>query len=230
MPKIYKNWLWSRSRHLVYYYRPDSYAANDIQQIMQVEEQALAHIQQILAVQYDDDISIYIYNSRDDAGWQGAHAYSRTETVDAIYAADQHSIGLPGVSAHELAHVITWNGIGDPMVQVLSEGVAVAMDGVWHSRTDTITNLDRWAEKFLVDGSLSLFSDLIRHPDDFPSGVLYPVSGSFVTYLLEIYPVDQFKQLFARATPENFQSVIQEIYGKPYGEIVGGWQESVRTQ
>ena len=155
----------------------------------------------------------------------GGRAYPRTETVEGIYSQEGKSIGVKGTACHEITHVITWNALGEPGTQFLSEGVAVAMDGEWHSSADTITNLHQWTKKFLLEGKLPLLSDLIQDWNCVSGSISYPVSGSFVLYLLDVYAPEKLKQLFYRATPDNFNNEFQNIYNEFLQVVEQRWQE-----
>ena len=208
------NWEMTRSEHFIFYYRAGSFAERNMDSIIDIEEYAYEHILNSLQLQYNGIISIYIYDSPEDAGWDRvkAIAYPRVETVEAIYSPVGKSIGIEGAACHEITHVITWNTLGEPGTQFLSEGVAVAMDGEWHSQLDTITDLHLWVKKFIEEGTLPELDDLIESWGSVPGSISYPASGSFVLYLLDMYGAERFKQLFYRATSANFHDEFQKIY------------------
>ncbi|HHF51346.1 MAG TPA: hypothetical protein ENL46_01490, partial [Candidatus Aminicenantes bacterium] len=104
-------------------------AEQHIDSIKTIEELAYQYIVRSLSLNYQGMISIYIYDSPQDAGWDRikAMAFPRTETVEAIFSLTGKSIGVKGAACHEIAHVITWNTLGEPGTQILSEGIAVAV-------------------------------------------------------------------------------------------------------
>jgi len=221
------NWEMTESEHFIFYYRDGSYAKRNIDSIINIEENAYKHILNSLQLQYNGIISIYIYNSPEDAGWDRvkALAYPRTETVEAIYSPVGKSIGVKGVACHEIAHVITWNTLGEPGTLFLSEGVAVAMDGEWHSKLDTITDLHLWVKKFIEEGTLPCLDDLIEYWGSVSGSISYPLSGSFVLYLLHKYGAERFKQLFYRATSANFYDEFQKIYNISLPVVEQMWKD-----
>lgn len=92
------NWESIISEHLICYYRADSFAEQNIEQIVKTEEEAYQHIINTLDVEYGDIISIYIYNSPEDAGWdyvQGK-AYCKEKIAVGIYSEEGKSIGVKG--------------------------------------------------------------------------------------------------------------------------------------
>ena len=227
-----KNWQVAESEHFIFFFRENSFAEQHIDSIKTIEELAYQHIVRSLSLNYQGMISIYIYDSPQDAGWDKikAMAFPRTETVEAIFSLTGKSIGVKGTTCHEIAHVITWNALGEPGTQFLSEGIAVAMDGEWHSRADTTTSLHQWAKKFMQEGKLPSLITLVNNWEDVPGTISYPVSGSFVKFLLEKYGAEKLKQLFFKATPDDFFRNFKIIYGQPMTDIEQIWKMTIQGE
>ena len=227
-----ENWQIDESEHFIFYFRANSFAEQHMDSIKVIEEAAYRHIVRALSIDYQGVISIFIYDSPQDAGWEkiGGRAYSRTETVEAIYSPAGKSIGVKGAACHEITHVMTWNALGEAGTQLLSEGMAVAMDGEWHSKEDTITALHLWAKKFMQEEKLPSLTTLVHHWGDVPGTISYPVSGSFITFLLEKYGAEKLKRLFFKATPNNFSRIFKMIYGKPMTEIEQIWKITIQGE
>ncbi|MHB2148433.1 peptidase MA family metallohydrolase [Calditrichota bacterium LG25] len=222
-----KNWQVAETAHFFFYYRTGSFAEQHLDSIIAIEESAYEHIMKTLELNYSGAISVYIYNSPQDAGWEktGGRAYPRTETVEAVYSPTSKSIGVKGAACHEITHVMTWNALGEPGTQFFSEGIAVAMDGEWRSSADTIVSVHQWTKKFLLEGTLPALNELIGNWNGVPGSISYPVSGSFVRFLLEEYGAEKLKQLFYRATPDNFNDEFQRIYHASLPSVEQRWQE-----
>ena len=163
------NWELEKTKHFDIYYRADSYAEENLDDIIPVQEEAYLHILEQLKVQFNDTISIYIYPTPEDAGWDHVQglAYNRQKTVLGVYSEKGKSIGVEGASAHEITHVITWNAIGKPGTTFLNEGLAVTMDGVWHAVSDPITDLHQWAKKFMDEDKLPAVSEMVNNWNSF---------------------------------------------------------------
>ncbi len=227
-----KNWQVAESEHFIFYFRENSFAKQHIDSIKAIEERAYLHIVRSLSLDYQGVISIYIYDSPQDAGWDRikAIAFPRTETVEGIYSPAGKSIGVKGAACHEIAHVISWNALGESGTQFVSEGIAVAMDGEWHSQSDTISGLHQWANKFLEEGELPSLNALVNNWGEIPSAVSYPASGSFVKFLLENFDAEKLKQLFFKATPDDFSRNFKIIYGKSMTEIEQMWKMTIQGE
>jgi len=219
------DWELEKTEHFDIYYRADSYAEENLDDIIPVQEEAYLHILEQLKVQFNDTISIYIYPTPEDAGWDHVQglAYNRQKAVLGVYSEIGKSIGVEGASAHEITHVITWNAIGKPGTTFLNEGLAVTMDGVWHAVSDPITNLHQWTKKFLDDNKLPTINEMVNNWDSFSGLITYPVSGSFVSYLIDEYGIEKFKEILVEAKKYNFNSKCQKIYNKELNELEQEW-------
>jgi len=221
-----ENWQSRESEHFRFYYREDSFADTHIDEIIQIEEEAFQHIIDSLEINYHDKTTIYIYDSPADAGWDHIQgfAYCWDKFILTIYSEAGKSIGVKGAACHEITHVMTWNSIGKPGTNFLDEGTAVAMDGEWHAASDVITGLHQWTKKYLAEGTLPSISQLVNDWDSINGLISYPVSGSFVTYLIERFGVANFKKLFIEADKTNFESEFFKIYHLDFNSIIKDWK------
>lgn len=230
-PEQDKDWEVRENDLFVVYYRLGSLAEEQMEHILAQEIIAWEHILNSLQLSYSGRINIFIYNSAEDAGWDsvGGRAYPRTETIEAVYGPHGKSIGEPGVSAHEMAHVITHNRIGIPGTSFMSEGAAVAMDGVWYGGGNLKLDLHAWVNEFSREERLPKLSTLINDFHDVSSRISYPVSGSFSLYLLNHYGVESYKRLFFEAFQRNFLSKFEEIYGMSLKRAEQDWIQYCRS-
>ena len=220
------NWELEKTKHFDIYYRADSYAEENLDDIVLVQEETYQYILEQLNVQFDETISIYIYPTPEDAGWDHVQglAYNRQKVVLGVYSEKGKSIGVEGASAHEITHVITWNAIGKPGTTFLNEGLAVTMDGVWHAVSDPITDLHQWTKKFMDEDKLPAISEMVSSWNSLDTLITYPVSGSFVSYLVDKYGMEKFKKMLVEANRLNFNSKCQEIYNKELSTLELEWK------
>lgn len=220
------NWELEKTEHFDIYYRANSYAEENLDDIIRIQEEAYQYILEQLNVQFNDTISIYIYPTPEDAGWDHVQglAYNRQKVVLGVYSEKGKSIGVEGASAHEITHVIAWNAIGKPGTTFLNEGLAVTMDGIWHAVSDPITNLHQWTKKFMDEDKLPAVDDMVNNWNLFSGLITYPVSGSFVSYLLDEYGIEKFKEMLVEANKYNFNSKCQEIYNRELNELELDWK------
>jgi len=220
------NWELEKTEHFDIYYRANSYAEENLDDIIRVQEEAYQYIIEQLNVQFNDTISIYIYPTPEDAGWdhiQGL-AYNRQKVVLGVYSEKGKSIGVKGASAHEITHVIAWNVIGKPGTTFLNEGLAVTMDGVWHAVSDPITDLHQWTKKFMDEDKLPTIIEMVSSWNSFDTLITYPVSGSFVSYLVDEYGMEKFKEMLIEANKYNFNTKCLEIYNRELNKLELDWK------
>ncbi len=222
-------WNLVQSNHFNIYYRPNSYAETNIEEIIQVQEDAYQHILDQLGIKFNERISIYIFSSPEDAGWDHVQglAYNREKIVLGIYSEEGKSIGIKGAACHEITHVITWHAIGKSGTTFLNEGIAVAMDGQWHNIAENFIDLHLWAKKFILEGKLLKLQQLINNWSSLEGNIAYPVSGSFVTYLIDQYGADLFKQMLIEATKYNFNKKCRDIFGQEFSSLEEEWKQFV---
>jgi hypothetical protein len=221
------NWAYLEKGHFAFNFRPGSHAFIRSDSIIGISEAAYANILEKLELDYSDKISVFIYNSAKDAGWSKvkAKSFPWTETIKAIYAPGAKSIAVEGRAHHEIAHVITWNAIGEPGARFLSEGIATAMDSVWKPLGEQPTHLHRWADLLCRHCKLPSLITIIRELDwEFQEEIIYPISGSFVLYLLEKYGTNKFKELFIKATFDNFEKEFDRIYSVTLDSVDSEWR------
>ncbi|MFO8234652.1 MAG: hypothetical protein R6U04_04505, partial [Bacteroidales bacterium] len=86
------------------------------------------------------------------------------------------------------------------------------MDGVWHAVSDPITDLHQWAKKFMDEDKLPGISEMVNSWNSLDTSITYPVSGSFVSFLVDEYGMEKFKEMLVEAKKYNFNSKCLEIY------------------
>ncbi len=138
---------------------------------------------------------------------------------DQLHIAKQH---LDDVLLHELVHVISkqfgndlFNGswsIG--LIEGLAE--AIAKDASSESTLDQIMAAkESYPTAEQMKSALSFFGFYAS-----AGAISYTTSGSFVNYLLENYPVSNFKEAYAATDLES-------AYDVPFEELVAGWHASL---
>lgn len=137
------------------------------------------------------------------------------------------------VDNHECVHAIVTAYVGNPPA-LFNEGVAVAHQAGynqyltfvpgWNGKNfDTISQTFKKANRLPPVDSLLTSRDFWKHDAD----VVYPVSGSFVNYLIDAYGIEKVKSFIARTnynddkakTSANFSLVFKA----PAEEIWNAW-------
>ena len=218
------NWRTKASRHCVIYFRPASFAERDIDNVIRHADASYEKIVETLQIGYSGVISVYLYDTPQDAGWKscGGKANPRTETIKHVYGLSCFpSNGIYQIGSHEFAHVITWNALGEPGTMLLSEGFAEATEETWWGKAHHL-----WTRQFILQNKLPSLKELSDNMKwfKFAASVSYPTAGSFVKYLIETHGLDKAKTLFYKAPSRTFKDVFKSIYGIGLAEAEGNWK------
>ncbi|NGP77740.1 hypothetical protein G3570_13920 [Balneolaceae bacterium YR4-1] len=216
------------SDHFTLYYDEGSYTVDEIDLLVKEHEFYYNQISQKLELSPKNEnhrIESYLY----------AHPWQKKKLTGAKFTSyvpvwleqDQLHIAkqqLSGSLKHEMVHVLA-KQFGNRLLNAswsigLIEGLAVAVapDESTNSTIDQIVA----SEKPLPD------ADQMEHslsPLGFYGGrstVNYTTSGSFVRYLLDDYPVSNFKQAYR-------SSDFSDAYRQPFSELVRGWHNHLDT-
>jgi len=128
---------------------------------------------------------------------------------------------------HELVHLLTAT-VAPPESVLFGEGIAVHLAGEWQGRP-----LDEIVRELSAAGELPTLATLAEQLSfsRVPESVSYPVSGSFVRYLIETGGMGAFKQIYARhgrtSNLATLETRLQERYGATLGELETRWHAAV---
>jgi len=132
---------------------------------------------------------------------------------------------------HEIVHVLVGTYVGNPP-KLFTEGIAVANqvnpienDFVVRWGKESIDNLSyEYKLKSMIPPIDSLL--IMNHFFKYGENITYPVSGSFVKYLLEIYGYDVFYKFIKECDWRCSSNEIKEIFYKKYGvSIDAAWSK-----
>ena len=208
--------------HFVLFYDADFYSPDEIDYWAQRHEFHFEQIVLQLEIDWPENrkIESYLYN----------HAWHKKELVgakftsyvpvwleqDQLHIAKEH---LEGVLKHELVHVIA-KQFGNSLMNAswsigLVEGVAeaIAADASDVSTLDQIIAAEQPLPT--TDQMKSALSVLGFYGS--ASAISYTTAGSFVDYLLQNYPADQFKDAYPNS---DFESA----YELPFDTLVSRWK------
>jgi hypothetical protein len=214
-----------QTSHFNLYYDPEFYSEDEIQYWAQRHEFHFDQIVEQLQIDWPADrkIESYLYN----------HAWHKKELVgakftsyvpvwleqDQLHIAKEH---LEGVLKHELVHVIA-KQFGNDLLNAswsigLIEGVAeaIARDASDVSTLDQIIAAEQplpTADQ--MRSALSIFGFYGS-----ASAISYTTTGSFVSFLLDNYPIDQFKAAYPTSDFESSYSV-------PFDTLVARWKNQL---
>lgn len=199
------------------HYQPDTPAARDPEHIAGMVQDALDHIEETLQVTMESPFDVYIAGTLfapDDTALRGRSFSSERQN---FYLYDD--TGTPQerlyVITHELAHMVAWNTIGKPESVMLHEGLAV-YTGIDAMEAADFLPLESFCAAYHQTGQLPRLTEDRPYMGHIRDLDLYLTAGCFVTYLIDRYGIEDFKQLF---TSDDYPS----IYGRTLAQLEREW-------
>ncbi len=224
-------WDKYESENYLIHVRPESQAANSIDQIQQEQEWAYNEINERLQIDFNKKILLYIYNSREDMGAadRTGKAYPELSTIEAIYNSEIKSIGRRGVSLHELTHVVAYYEWCPSPLSLYGEGLAVWMDDYWSVEGLNSHELYQISKIRLQNDNLPSIGQLVNHWNQYPASISYPAAGAFAKYLIQRHGVDAYKRVYCSASADNFDDVFYDVYDRRIGIIEDEFHRFLRN-
>ena len=222
------NWrIYDRGR-FVLYVRPDSFAEQHVDEVGAVLDDQFAVSVSRLGLRYDGRVSMFLYNSGADAGFDGDDgngdhsgvAYPETESVRAAVVPPLDG-NLFSLLSHEANHVIIRNGLGRAGTTFVNEGLASAvLSERYHQLGPSFYY--RWTAD--RRGQLPPLSRLVDDDQwrSVPQSVAYSASASFLAYLIETHDAAAVRGIYY-ATSRDFASKFREVLGQPLETIEAEW-------
>lgn len=223
------SWQHAATANLDIYYQPNSPAEHDIDTIKRIQQAAFERIVTTLNSDYKGPIQIYLYSHQDQSNGltessANGLAHPFMESVEAIYSNELKAIGRDGVAAHEMVHVVATLTLANPQSRVLSEGLAVALDDFWNDPKRSITTLHGWSVYYYKSEAMPSLTQLSDNWKSYSANLSYPVSGSFVRFLIDRYGIGKFKKMYIKAEGKSMARAFEMVYGFPFEEVESTWR------
>lgn len=225
-------WEKEESESYLFYYRADSEAEKDIDKIVSEQEDIISELRAFLDVGYREKIHVYIFNDLDDSGFDNnsGHAITIMNAIEVIYGNDGYTIGKQGVSAHEVTHILTYNGWGTTNIKLLSEGISVAMESLWeYKKNEDLFCFEDEACKNGFNENIPTIESLVNDFSSYPSRKAYALSGAFVGYLVHSFGMDKFCEFFTYANKGSFSSDFGDIFNISLEKVEKDWNEYLES-
>ncbi len=209
--------------HFIIHYEKSGYTKDEISRISLEHEFYFKQITEALQISYPyttNKIESYLYaNARQKNRLTGAKFTSYVPVwleQDQLHIAKQQL----GSLKHELVHIVA-KQFGNEVLNAswsvgLVEGVAVSLAPDVSPRTtihQIVAAEKPWPDAMEMKNALSLTGFYGGR-----SAVNYTTTGSFVTYLLNHYPVNHFKQAYRTAG-------VEAAYPRSFNNLIEGWHE-----
>jgi hypothetical protein len=198
-----------RSEHFLFRYRPDSYAATNIEQVIKVREKAYAKLKAMLRMDLPVIVTIDLYPDMEAKGVGSGTTWTPANTVNNKHIAEVYSDSGRNVDpCHELAHIFTFHFGGGG--EGLSEPFAA------YAETDF--NLPRTTETVrlrLKEGRLGSLYEVLSSPGPTDDNTL------FIHYLIK-RDLAKFKQFYVRTTQSQNRDDLERASHETYGTDLAG--------
>ncbi len=203
-------WKIKESEHYIFHYHENSYAEQDITNIIDMQENCYEYICEVLDVKLDKKLNYFLCNSPVELGVlygdnEPCNGFARMP--DEIYAVYNENIKCIGY--HEDAHMISYNTLSRPPQNFIREGLAMFFDRTWWGISNFV-----WVDYFLKSNKLIRFCDLIENSNFFKHSdmITYPLSGAFTEYIITVFGIGTYKE-FYKNLGEDFNLCFQESFG-----------------
>jgi hypothetical protein len=209
----YADWQSVETKHVVLRYPNDHPRAKEMKAYGARLDSAYEDIVKRLAVDYSDRITVFLYRDEE----QGKNLTGRDLDFSnpegkAVHQRSNSTLG------HEMVHCIALK-IGVAQTALLGEGIAVYLNGAppeEHHKT---------AAQLLEKGDLPSMKALLEDFRGQANG--YPAAGSFCGYLVEMFGMEKFKQLYPMTDPA---AGAESVLGKSLEAVDADWRESLKVR
>ncbi len=227
----YGKWLKKETDHYIFHYLPNSKAELDITKIAERQENAYKKIISILNIdEPKQKIHYYLYPDakiKKELTGDGGVAQSifHDFSIHAVYAK-----GINPLGEHEDTHLLALplgRSIG-----FFQEGLAEYMAGerTWLGKTREFW-LREALEKNIVPGAECMMTQKawMDSPDE-EAPYYYAFAESFVSFLIDNFGIEKFKEFYGRASglknKEENMGIFKNIYGMSVNEMGARWQKN----
>ncbi len=205
-----------RTAHFIIYYATGSYTDAEIRTVGAEHEFRLSQVQAALALPHAENYVSYVYPSPEV---KQRYIGARNTDITKPWSGEIHCSkqSLDGSLKHELVHAAA-APFGLPVIRAsastgIVEGLAMAIDGAWGTRT-----LHEYAAALRASGVapdirriMSFWGFASQH-----SSVSYVLAGSFCKYLIDRYGIRKMTRLYRSAD-------YAEAYGRTLTQLMTEW-------
>lgn len=215
------NWLKTKTKHYIFHYNKDSLAEKDLDLIIKTQENCHKNICKSLNVEMDIPIKYFLCDTPEEVGtiygtihgddFEPCNGFAmRPNEIYAVYNEDLKCIGF-----HEDAHIISYHSLNRPPQVFIREGLVMHFDKVYWG----ISN-DAWVYYLLQNNRFISLKDLIIDAKfySFSDKLTYPIAGSFISYLININGLDNFKSFYINLN-DDFEQCFEKSFGTSLHEI-----------
>ena len=203
------------SKHYRCYCKPNSFAAGQIQKIMQIQEDSYARIVRLLGVEPLFPIRYVLCETSEEVGRisgdnEPCNGFADLpDTVFAVYSDRVQCIG-----PHEDTHLIA-SLIARPDSVFVREGLAMYMDETWWGKANT-----EWVQEFLCTAKYPCLEKMFDNEEfwKIPDEITYPLAGAFTKWLIEQLGIQEYLKT-VYVTGDQACRAIEKAFGMPLAQV-----------
>lgn len=244
-------WKKSSSKNFIYYYLPHSKAENNLLEIKNSEENLLIKLEKFLRVKNPKTINLYLYPSltlkKNDLGGTSP-GFSRFEGRKIAYVYNQKFTKV--ATAHEETHLLCfeWDKPSSfienqYLISTASfyEGLVMYTQSKFFNRyfnRHSLTakppkgmTLNQAIKDDIINDCAPKIKDILMYKGYCQNSKNGAQLGSISKFLIEIYSLDKFRELFIKLSESKIQaeneSFIKTVYGKNIDTLDLEWRSYV---
>ncbi|MCP4539781.1 MAG: LysM peptidoglycan-binding domain-containing protein [Chloroflexi bacterium] len=205
------------------YHQPSYLTDRNLGLVLKMVSTALSHIENTLDVHLDGRFNAYAAGSLfrpPDLALRG-RSFSSQRRFFFLHDGTGSLVDQQYNLTHELAHVMTWNTMGEPSSVMLHEGVAVYL-GIELVKDAGYLPLDSFCAAHHSAGQLSRVSTDLSFKGHIRDLDNYYAAGCFVQFLIEKYRVENFASIYH--TGDYYG-----VYGKSLADLEAEWIANIEA-
>lgn len=231
------NWLITESEHYIFHYKEQSFAHQNIDSIIPLQEQRFSEITYKFPAKIPRKTDYWLCDSReeiaalaDDVPTNGLMCWADDDTdAVSIYVVYNKTMQCNGY--HEETHAIS-HFINEPTSSALSEGLACFMEGNWWDIDNNLCTY-LYIQNYKYISVERLICDLGTDGDEyfFSLGceITYPIMGTFVGYLLSIRSAKTFLKLYSYKG-NDWKQEIETLYECSFDKLESDFINHINLQ
>ncbi len=216
---------YNETEHFRFFFDPQQYSREEVEYWSLRHEFHFQQIVHILEIDWPEErkIESYLYAN----AWQKKKLVGAKNTSyvpvwleqDQLHIAKEH---LEGVLKHELVHVVSKQFGNDLFNASWSIGLVEGLAEAIAADASPVSTLDQILAAETPFPTAEEMENALTFKGFYASAssISYTTAGSFVDYLLEEYPIENFKNAYQNSSFDNWYEV-------PFDSLVSGWQSEL---
>lgn len=204
------NWLTKESEHYCFHFRKESFAQEEIDQIIVKQESCYLEICERFGWKTDFKILYFLHSTPEGVGKsygddEPCNGFAKAPNIiHAVYNLEIQCIGF-----HEDVHILSYHMMGRPNQKFIREGLANYFDQSWWH-----IDLMSWVKVSSDMDRLPSVSELILNESfaTYPERISYPLSGAFTAFIIDTYGINKYVEWFKTHT-ESPELTFESIFG-----------------